>query len=49
MKAGIIGTGFAAEVHMKALRACNVSVDVVMSQKEEHAKAFAKKWGFLNG
>ena len=34
MKAGIIGTGFAAEVHMKALRACNVSVDVVMSQKE---------------
>ena len=45
MKAGIIGTGFAAEVHMKALRACNVSVDVVMSQKEEHAKAFAKKWG----
>ena len=45
MKAGIIGTGFAAEVHMKALRACNVSVDVVMSQREEHAKAFAKKWG----
>ena len=30
---------------MKALRACNVSVDVVMSQREEHAKAFAKKWG----
>ena len=48
MKAGIIGTGFAAEVHMKALRACNVPVDVVMSLREEHAEAFAKKWGIPN-
>ena len=44
MKAGIIGTGFAAEVHMKALRSCGITVDTVMSQREEKAKAFAEKW-----
>ena len=40
----MIGTGFAAEVHMKALRSCGITVGAVMSQREEKAKAFAEKW-----
>lgn len=29
---------------MKALRSCGITVDTVMSQREEKAKAFAEKW-----
>ena len=42
MKAGIIGTGFAAEVHMKALRSCGITVDTVMSQRRK-GKSICRK------
>lgn len=44
MKAAIIGAGFAAEVHVKALRSCGMTAAVVIDKNVERAEAFAKHW-----
>ena len=44
MKAAIIGAGFAAEVHVKALRSCGMKAAVVIDKNEERAKEFASRW-----
>ena len=44
MKAAILGAGFAAEVHIKALRSCGITVAAVIDKNEERAKEFASKW-----
>lgn len=44
MRAAIIGAGFAAEVHIKALRSCGISVEAVIDKNIVRAKAFAERW-----
>lgn len=45
MRVGIIGTGFIAEVHAGALKACGQEVVAACGNIPEALEAFAKKWG----
>lgn len=45
MGAAIVGAGFAAEVHVKALHSCGISIVAVIDKNVERAKEFAKRWG----
>lgn len=44
MRAAIIGAGFSGQVHAAALKACGVEPAVVVTTKEETARAFAQQW-----
>jgi predicted dehydrogenase len=44
MRAAIVGSGFIAEVHAKALRGLGHSLAAVVSANAAHAAAFAKTW-----
>lgn len=43
-KAGIIGTGWIAELHAKALAELNIPIAAVIGHNAEKARAFAEKW-----
>lgn len=45
MRVAIVGTGFIAEVHAKALRGLGHTLAAVVSAKADHAASFAKTWG----
>ncbi|OPL08570.1 MAG: hypothetical protein AVO33_10095 [delta proteobacterium ML8_F1] len=45
MKAGLIGTGGVAEIHVRALRAIGIEVAAVMNHRLQTAQAFARAQG----
>lgn len=45
MRVGIIGTGFIAEVHAGALKACGQEIVAACGNIPDALEAFAKKWG----
>lgn len=48
MRIAIIGTGFIANIHAKALQQLGKTVDLVIGTKDMKAKAFAENWNIKN-
>ncbi len=44
-KAGLIGTGWIAELHAQTLQTLGIEISTVVGHTEEKARLFAEKWG----